>query len=115
MRTILDSDGFFENQTAPTEQESQSAKRGYGAQPEPIGKCQKIEGAREMETTGMGDMAPAEMDAPSFQLVQSGSVYHTNMDTPEHVPAVGLEAIGRAYAKIMTEAMKVGRQGLLPN
>ena len=69
----------------------------------------------KMETTGMGDLAPAERDAPSFQLVQSGSVYHTNMDTPEHVPAVGLETIGRAFAKIITEAMKVGRQGLLPD
>ena len=49
---------------------------------------------------------------PSFQLIRSPENKHTDADIPEYVPAAGLEAVGRSYAKIIDEANKLDRKEL---
>jgi hypothetical protein len=46
--------------------------------------------------------------------IRSPEAKHTDADIPEFVPAVGLEAVGRAYAKIIDEVNKLDRKALLP-
>jgi hypothetical protein len=43
---------------------------------------------------------------PSFHLIDH-VFYHTDADVPERVPEAGLEAVGRAFAKIIDEVNKV--------
>jgi hypothetical protein len=45
------------------------------------------------------------------QMIESPASYHTNM--PEIVPAAGLEAVARSYAKIIDDVNKVDRSDLL--
>jgi hypothetical protein len=54
---------------------------------------------------------------PQRQPLLDGSGYvreHTDGDVPELVPAVGLEAVGRAFAKIIDEVNTLDRNALLP-
>jgi hypothetical protein len=44
--------------------------------------------------------------------IRSPENKHTDADIPEYVPAVGLEAVGRAYAKIIDEANKLDIKAL---
>lgn len=67
----------------------------------------------EMEPNASGDMGQASLDAPSVQMIESPAFYHTDHDTPEVVPAAGLEAVGRAYAKLIDQVNKVDRAQLL--
>ena len=57
----------------------------------------------EMEPIASGDMRDVSLDAPSVQVVESPWVYHSDHDTPEYVPAAGLEAMTRAYAHIIDQ------------
>jgi len=41
-------------------------------------------------------------------------VKHTEQDTPEWVPASGLEQIARAYARIIDEVNKLDRRQVQP-
>jgi hypothetical protein len=66
----------------------------------------------EMEPNASGDMGQASLDAPSVQMIESPAFYHTDQDTPAVVPAAGLEAVGRAYAKLIDQVNKLDRAQL---
>jgi len=67
----------------------------------------------EMEPNASGDMGQASLDAPSVQMIESPAFYHTDQDTPAVVPAAGLEAVGRAYAKLIDQVNKIDRAQLI--
>jgi Zn-dependent M28 family amino/carboxypeptidase len=67
-----------------------------------------------MEPSASGDMGHVDRDAPAVQLIESPVWYHTDHDTPDVVPAAGLEAAARAYAKIIDQVNKLDRRQLLP-
>ncbi len=68
----------------------------------------------DMELQASGDMMHVQMDAPSVQLIESPIFYHTDFDRPDIVPVPGLEAVARAYAKLIDQVNKVDRRELLP-
>ena len=51
-------------------------------------------------------------DVPTIQVITSPEIKHTEQDTPDWVPAVGLEQIARAYAKIIDGANEFDRDDL---
>jgi hypothetical protein len=53
-------------------------------------------------------------DVPSIQIIRSPVTKHTDDDKPEWVPAAGLEAVARAYARIIDDVNKLDRKDLLP-
>jgi hypothetical protein len=61
----------------------------------------------DMDPTATGEMGAIFKLTPSLQLIRSPENKHTDADIPEYVPAAGLEAVGRAYAKIIEEANKL--------
>ena len=66
----------------------------------------------DMDPTATGEMGAIFKLTPSLQLIRSPENKHTDADIPEYVPAVGLEAVGRAYAKIVDEANKLDIKAL---
>jgi hypothetical protein len=66
----------------------------------------------DMDPTATGEMGAIFKLTPSLQLIRSPENKHTDADIPEYVPAVGLEAVGRAYAKIIDEANKLDLKAL---
>ena len=66
----------------------------------------------DMEGGASGEMGRMARDVPSIQVITSPEIKHTEQDTPEWVPAVGLEQIGRAYAKIIDGIAAVDREAL---
>jgi hypothetical protein len=68
----------------------------------------------DMDQTTTGDMSHIDRDAPSVQLIESALFYHTDHDRPDYVPAPGIEAVARAYAKIIDEVNTMTRSALLP-
>jgi hypothetical protein len=66
-----------------------------------------------MDPFTTGDMSHCDHDAPAIQLIESAVFYHTDQDTPEIVPAPGLEAVARAYAKIIDQINKLDREQLI--
>ena len=48
-----------------------------------------------------GETGRISRDAPSIQLIRSPEHKHTDMDIPALVPSVGIEAVARAFAKIV--------------
>jgi hypothetical protein len=67
-----------------------------------------------MDPTTTGDMSAIDRDVPSIQLIESPVYYHTDHDTVAVVPAAGLEAVARAYAKIIDQVNKLDRSSLMP-
>ena len=67
----------------------------------------------QMEPTASGDMGVVCRDLPSVQIIESPAFYHSDHDTPAFVPAAGLEAMARAYAKIMQTVDTLERQDLV--
>jgi hypothetical protein len=65
-----------------------------------------------MDPTAAGEMGAIFKLTPSLQLIRSPENKHTNADIPEYVPAAGLEAVGRAYAKIIDQANKLDLKAL---
>jgi hypothetical protein len=63
---------------------------------------------------GQGEMYAARHDAPSLQLLRSPDDKHSDQDTVDWVPAAGLEAVTRAYAKIIDGVNMVDRTQLVP-
>lgn len=55
----------------------------------------------DMDPGASGEMGTVARDVPSIQVITSPEIKHTEQDTPDWVPAVGLEQIGRAYARII--------------
>ena len=68
----------------------------------------------DMDPGASGEMGAIARDAPSMQVITSPEVKHTEQDTEEWVPAVGLEQIARAYARIIDEVNKRDRRDVLP-
>ena len=68
----------------------------------------------DMDLTTTGDMSHIDRDAPSIQLIESPLFYHTDRDTPDYVPAPGLEAVARAYAKVIDQVNRLDRPALMP-
>ena len=58
----------------------------------------------EMDGRATGEMMAIDKDAPSVQLIRSPEHKHTDGDVPALVPAAGLEAVARAFAKIIDQA-----------
>ena len=50
-----------------------------------------------------GDLVKLTEDAPGIEVIESNAFYHSDLDTPDIVPAAGLESITRAYAKIIDD------------
>jgi hypothetical protein len=67
----------------------------------------------DMEERCCGDSSAIQRDVPNVVLMESPVYYHTEQDTPAIVPEAGLEAVGRAYAKLIDEVNKVERRDLL--
>jgi hypothetical protein len=57
----------------------------------------------EQEPTAGGEMGPYYQLAPSLQLIEGNLYWHSDRETAEVVPATGLAASTRAYAKIITD------------
>jgi len=53
-----------------------------------------------------GELGPMSTEAPSFHIIDQ-TVYHTDLDTLQAVPAYGLEQSARAFAKIIDEVNKL--------
>ena len=65
-----------------------------------------------MDPRTTGDMSAIDTDVPSIQLIESAVYYHTDHDTPDVVPAAGLEAVARAYARIIDDVNRMSRAEL---
>jgi hypothetical protein len=68
----------------------------------------------DMDPGASGEMGSLARDVPSMQVITSPEIKHTEQDTPEWVPAAGLEQVARAYAKIIDEIDGLPRAQLLP-
>src|SRR5204863_2611995 len=68
----------------------------------------------DMDNGASGDMGSMARDLPTMQTIESPEVKHADADTIEWVPAVGIEAIGRAYAKIIDQVNTLNRVDLQP-
>ncbi len=68
----------------------------------------------DMDPNASGEMGSVSRDAPSIQVITSPEVKHTEQDTAEWVPAVGMEQIARAYARIIDEVNKLDRKNIMP-
>ena len=66
----------------------------------------------DMDPGASGEAGSLARDVPMMQLITSPEVKHTEQDTPEWVPAAGLEQVARAYAKIIDEVNKLDRREL---
>ncbi len=66
----------------------------------------------EPERGAGGEMSPFYKHAPSLQLLQGGVYFHSDHDTPDTVPYVGLAASTRAYAKIIDQVNQLGLNDL---
>jgi hypothetical protein len=60
-----------------------------------------------------GDLIKLIDDAPGIEVIESNAFYHSNMDTPEIIPAPGLESITRAYAKIIDDINRLDLKGIV--
>lgn len=67
-----------------------------------------------METGASGDMGSVSRDVPSIQLIVSPIFYHSDHGTPDTVPAQGLAASARAYAKIIDDVNRLDRSAIAP-
>jgi hypothetical protein len=69
----------------------------------------------DMDPGASGEMGSLARDVATMQVITSPEIKHTEQDTPEWVPAVGLEQIARAYAKIIDELNKLDRKQIQPS
>jgi len=68
----------------------------------------------DMDPSASGEIGQIDLLAPSVQLIHSPEIKHTDRDVPEAVPAAGLEAVGRACAKIIDKVNELDRAAVLP-
>jgi hypothetical protein len=69
----------------------------------------------DMDTNMSGDMGVMSRDLPTVQTIQSPEIKHTDADTVEWIPAAGIEALVRSYAKTLDEVNKLSRAELMPS
>jgi hypothetical protein len=53
-------------------------------------------------------------NTPSLQLIDQGFYWHSDHETSDLIPAPGLEATTRAYAKIITDVNGIDLKDLQP-
>jgi len=58
------------------------------------------------ETNAGGSLGPLTTKAPAFHIIDH-VIYHTTLDVPELVPAVGLAYSERAFLKVFDEANRM--------
>ncbi len=68
----------------------------------------------DMDPGASGEMGSMDHDVPAIQVITSPEIKHTEQDTPEWVPASGLEEIARAYARIIDQVNALDRAALQP-
>ncbi|MGE0157943.1 MAG: M28 family peptidase [Gemmatimonadales bacterium] len=68
----------------------------------------------DMDPGASGEMGRVARLVPSMQVITSPEIKHTEQDTPEWVPAVGLEQITRAYARIIDQLGTLDRDEIAP-
>lgn len=68
----------------------------------------------DMDPGASGEMGRMARDVPSMQVITSPEIKHTEQDTPEWVPAAGLEQIARAYARIIDGVNELDRAEIEP-
>jgi hypothetical protein len=54
-----------------------------------------------------GDLSKLVEDAPGIEVIESNAFYHSDHDTPDIIPAAGLESITRAYARLIDDVNKL--------
>jgi hypothetical protein len=69
----------------------------------------------DMDPSASGEMGQIARLVPSVQLIHSPEIKHTDHDVPAVVPAVGLQAVARAYAKIIDGVNTLDRAAVLPS
>ncbi len=69
----------------------------------------------EMHPSASGEIGAIDDEAPSIQLIRSPEHKHTDMDVSVLIPSVGLEAVARAYAKIIDGVNGLSLGELQPN
>ena len=67
-----------------------------------------------MEDRAAGEMGSVARDLPSIQIIRSPEIKHTDQDIPEWVPEAGLEAVARAFARIVDDVNGLDRDALQP-
>lgn len=67
-----------------------------------------------MDGRATGEMMAIDKEAPSVQLIRSPEHKHTDGDIPELVPAAGLEAVARSFAKIVDQVNTLDLAELQP-
>jgi hypothetical protein len=64
---------------------------------------------RKSEVSPGGELSQVHMKAPSFHIIDH-VIYHTTLDTPDLVPAWGIEAATRAFLKIIDSVNQMTKQ-----
>ena len=64
------------------------------------------------ERSAAGEIGRIQNLAPSMQLIDTGLYWHSDLETPDIIPAAGLAATTRAYAKIMADVNGVDLKDL---
>ena len=67
-----------------------------------------------MDGRATGEMMAIDKEAPSVQLIRSPEHKHTDGDVPALVPAAGIEAVARAFAKIVDQVNTLDLDELQP-
>ena len=57
----------------------------------------------QRSASAAGEIGRIQNLAPSMQLIDTGLYWHSDHETPEIIPASGLAAVTRAYARIITD------------
>jgi Peptidase family M28 len=68
----------------------------------------------DMDDGASGEMSRMARLVPTIQVITSPEIKHTEQDTPSWVPAVGLEQIARAYARIIDGTNALTRTEIQP-
>lgn len=64
------------------------------------------------ERSAAGEIGRIQNLAPAMQLIDTGLYWHSDRETPDIIPAAGLAATTRAYAKIIADVNGVNIQDL---
>ena len=67
-----------------------------------------------MDPRATGEMGQIEDLAPSIQLIRSPEHKHTDLDVPELVSGAGMEAVARAFAKIVDGVNTLAIEEIVP-
>ena len=57
----------------------------------------------ERSANAAGEIGRIQTLAPSMQLIDTGLYWHSDRETSDLIPASGLAAVTRAYAKVVTD------------